>query len=41
MTNAAGWALFVGVLAFLAFTAQPINAPASCAGKVLCLFIVE
>lgn len=36
-----GWVLAIAVIALLAVTAQPVAAPASCEGKVLCLFITE
>lgn len=36
-----GWLLAIAVIALLAVTAQPVAAPVSCEGKVLCLFITE
>lgn len=35
------WTLVAMLVAFMAYTAQPVDAPASCAGKVLCVFIME
>lgn len=41
MNRVTGWVAAFAVIAFLAYTAQPVAVPASCEGKALCLFIIE